>query len=252
MCGSPPLRSRLHNYKPRVEVKGEVSSGVIRSMWCGGAVFDKSRARVSGPPHCADDGTQATTHILPPAHDIKPFRSTFFKRSPCNGCEPFTDAALMPAAEPSPVSWACLSSAPFQARESVALTWRPHDVPPRRPPAGLARRTLARSTRRARFARPNLQPCVLSAACPPASVTKPHGVTNLRVHVVPSGRGLVSFVTRRGARAGEHACRANVGPPPPPKPKPPAQRRSGRTRRGPNWDDFTACPRTPRGGASSP
>ena len=177
----------------------------------------------------------------------------------------------MPAAEPSPVSWACLSSAPFQARESVALTWRPHDVPPRRPPAGLARRTLARSTRRARFARPNLQPCVLSAACPPASATKPHGVTNLSVRVVrqaevssasshaeareresmPVGRMLGARRNRQSHRFRQlrHSPRRA---PQLPKPKPPAQRRGCRTRRDPNWDDFTACPRTPRGGASSP
>ena len=157
----------------------------------------------------------------------KPFRSTFFKRSPCNRLRTLTDAALMPAAEPSPVSWACLSSTPFQARESVALTWRPHDVPPRRLPAGLARRTLARSSRRSRFARPN--PPALCPQCrlPSSLSDETSRRDEPQCACGSSRRGLVSFVTRRGARTGEHACRANVGrAPQPPKPKPPAQRRS--------------------------
>jgi len=128
-----------------------------------------------------------------------------------------TDAALMPAAEPSPVSWACLSSAPFQARESVALTWRPHDVPPH-----------ARALDTALTRRPPEPPALCPQCRLPSSLSDETSRRDEpQCACGSSGRGLVSFVTRRGARAGEHACRANVGrAPPPPKPKPPAQRRS--------------------------
>ena len=196
---------------------------MVRGGWC---VFDKSRARVSGPPHCADDGTQATTHILPPAHDIN-----------LSG-RPFSSGRRVTVANPHRCgpharrrALSGILGMPFEHAVSSARVRGADLAPPRRPPASPARRPRtphACALDTARTLRPPQPPALCPQCRLPSSLSDETSRRDEpQCACGSSGRGLVSFVTRRGARAGEHACRANVGrAPPPPKPKPPAQRRS--------------------------
>ena len=156
--------------------------------------------------------------------------------------------------EPPPMRPSCPPPRPhrhpgraFRARRFERASLRGANVaPPRRPPACVARPQASRAAR-SRFARPNLQPC---PQCRMPSSLLPRVLGRSVWFVTPRSRQLRH--TPRRARGWESMpIGRKLGA---------RRNRQSRRRRDeadetvglPNSGRLTACPRTPRGGASSP